>query len=112
WDGRDTFWAAAWASQYLGVFNNWIPSGTVALVLRITYAGANREPEGFTIVKALGTITELGDNAFKTTPGYDFDKNVDWTGSFRPPSTPAGTYRVWWYEKLETTTTAEVQFDI
>ncbi|MGB9774799.1 MAG: hypothetical protein ACPL4I_12440, partial [Bacteroidota bacterium] len=71
WDGRDTFWAAAWASQYLGQFNSWIPAGTVALVLKITYTTADREPSGFTVVKALGTITELGSNAFAVSPGFD-----------------------------------------
>ena len=119
WDGRDTFWAAAWASQYLGVFNNWIPSGTVALALKITYDGVNREPTGFTIVKALGTITELGGNDFDTTAGYGFDKTgVSWTGSFASllPSLPedkTSPYaNVWWYAKLPTETTAEVQFDV
>ena len=115
WDGRDTFWAAAWASQYLGEFNSWIPSGTVALVLKITYEDVNREPTGFTIIKALGTITEFGDNDFAASTEYGFDKNVRWTGSFTPPSLPAETdwpyLRVWWYEKLATTSEAEVQFD-
>lgn len=109
WDGRDTFWAAAWASQYLGSFNTWIPSGAVALVLRISYTAANREPSGFTIVKALGTITELGSNEFAET--YGFDTGVAWTGSFTPPSLPTDTYNVWWYEKLYTTSTAKVEFD-
>ncbi|RLI98332.1 MAG: hypothetical protein DRP08_08210, partial [Candidatus Aenigmatarchaeota archaeon] len=116
WDGRDTFWATAWASQYLGyVFNDWVPSGTVALVLKITYEDVNREPTGFTIIKALGTITEFGDNDFAASTEYGFDKNVRWTGSFTPPSLPAETdwpyLRVWWYEKLATTSEAEVQFD-
>jgi len=115
WDGRDTFWAAAWASQYLGQFNSWIRPGTVALVLKITYAGANREPTGFTIVKALGTITELGDNDFAVDPAYGFDKTgVTWTGSFALllPALPTDDYNnVWWYEKLPTETTAEVEFD-
>ena len=114
WDGRDTFWAAAWASQYLGTFNSWIPSGTVALVLHISYAGANLEPTGFTVVKALGTITELGSNAFASDTAYGFDKaGVTWTGSFALllPALPTDEYNVWWYEKLPTETTAEVEFD-
>lgn len=116
WDGRDTFWAAAWASQYLGQFNAWICPGTVALVLKITYIGANREPTGFTIVKALGTITELGNNDFADDPAYGFDKTtVTWTGSFKKllPKLPttAEYGNVWWYEKLPTTTMAEVEFD-
>ena len=115
WDGRDTFWAAAWASQYLGNFSSWIPRGTVALVLNIGYTAGNREPTGFTIVKALGTITEFGSNAFLTVPGFGFDRTgVVWTGSLSPLPYPtnAVTYQnVWWYKKLGTTTTAAVQFD-
>jgi hypothetical protein len=111
WDGRDTFWAAAWASQYLGGFSSWIPSGTVALVLKISYTAANREPSSFTVVKALGTITELGSNEFATS--YGFDKTgVTWNWVVTPPSLPTdGTYNVWWYAKLSTTSTAKVEFD-
>lgn len=111
WDGRDTFWAAAWASQYLGPFNSWIPAGTVALVLKISYTAADREPSGFTVVKALGTITEFGSNEFVTT--YGFDKTgVTWSGSFTPPKLPTDENgNVWWYEKLPTKSTAKVEFD-
>ena len=110
WDGRDTFWAAAWASQYLGQFNAWIPKGTVALVLKITYTAANREPSGFTVVKALGTITELGSNDFEAS--LRFDKSVTWSGSITIPSLPTGGQgNVWWYEKLSTKSTAKVDFD-
>jgi hypothetical protein len=115
WDGRDTFWAAAWASQYLGPYGGWIRPGTVALVLKITYTTADREPSGFTVVKALGTITELGDNAFydATTPYIGFDKRdvTWWSGSFTIPPLPTGEYQVWWYEKLSTKSTAKVDFD-
>ena len=58
WDGRDTFWAAAWASIFLAN-PTWLPQGTVALILRISYVDGNTEPVHFEVVKALGTITEL-----------------------------------------------------
>ena len=109
WDGRDTFWAAAWASQYLGVFSGWIPSGTVALVLKIHYAGADLEPTYFEVYKALGTITEFGDNAFVET--YGFDTGARWIGECAPPTYPIGEGNVWWYEKLYTISTAHIQFD-
>jgi len=110
WDGRDTFWAAAWASQFVTANSGWIPAGTVALVLKISYTTADREPTSFTVVKALGTITEFGGNDFFTT--YGFDKGVTWTGSFTPPSLPTiEGYGVWWYAKLSTTSTAKVEFD-
>jgi len=114
WDGRDTYWAAAWASQYLGETNlSWIPDGTVALVLHITYSDADREPTAFTVVKALGTITEFGANAFAA--GYTYDQaGVTWGGAVSPPSLPNpyedGSIE-WWYEKLPTTSTAKVDFD-
>lgn len=118
WDGRDTFWATAWASQYLSSnFNSWVRNGTVALVLNIGYTTGDREPTSFTVVKALGTITELGTNAFATDPAFGFDKaGVTWTGSFASllpslPSTPSTYNNVWWYAKLYTTTIAIVQFD-
>jgi len=113
WDGRDTFWAAAWASQYIiGSTTRWLPDGAVALILKITYAGANREPTSFTVVKALGTITEFGSNHFASTWG--FDTGAVWTGGFtvpRYPNTYDNKYQVWWYEKLYTTSTASVEFD-
>jgi len=126
WDGRDTFWAAAWASQYLGpveAIDNWIPPGTVALILNIEYTGGSNEPKDFRITKALGTITELGTNEFANNTAYGFDKGCVWTAwenylKYLPeypefkPSTRATTYdNVWWYEKLKTCTDALVQFD-
>jgi hypothetical protein len=111
WDGRDTFWAAAWASQFVTVNSGWIPAGTVALVLKISYTTADREPTSFTVVKALGTITELGDNAFAVSPGFD-KSGVTWSGLIDIPSLPTiEGYGVWWYAKLSTTSTAKVDFD-
>jgi hypothetical protein len=117
WDGRDTFYAAAWASQYLGTVgaaNNWIPPGTVSLILHITYSGA-LEPTSFDIVKALGTITELGTNAFVTRYGYDmqtywyaYDDYLDNLPEY--PRIVEGP-NVWWFEKLPTTSTAIVEYD-
>jgi hypothetical protein len=119
WDARDTYWGAAWASQYLGAFvnNRWIPVGTVALVLKISYTSPNLEPSGFTVVKALGTITEFGTNLFTTNyGGYDaITGPTTWNGDVNLPVTPLGTsdglYKVWWYAKLPTTSTALVEFD-
>gem|GEM_PF-1205243 len=113
WDGRDTFWAAAWASQYIiGSTTGWLPDGTVALILKMTYAGANREPTGFTVVKALGTITEFGTNDFASM--YNYDNSAKWSGLVEVPSYPQifdDEYAVWWYAKLHTTSTALVDFD-
>ena len=118
WDGRDTYWAANWASQWLSSnYNSWIPSGTVALVLNITYTAADREPTAFTVVKALGTITEFGTNAFAT--GYTFDQtSVTWGGTLGtfgvsglPQSSEQSYQQEWWYAKLPTTSAAKVDFD-
>jgi hypothetical protein len=106
WDGRDTFWATAWASQYvLGSSSGWIPSGTVALILEIDYTSGDREPTGFTVVKALGTITEFGDNDFDDT--YLYDSGVSWTGYIVIPPYPLDYEMeyIWWWEKLPTGTT-------
>jgi hypothetical protein len=114
WDGRDTYWAAAWASQYLGTFSSWIPSGTVAIVLNITYSSANAEPTAFTVVKALGTVTEFGSNAFTTAySGFDVSVGETWNGTVVPPALPTseGYYGEWWYAKLPTTSTAKVDYD-
>jgi len=123
WDGRDTYWATAWASQFLSdQFHDWIPAGTVALVLNISYDAADREPTGFTIVKALGTITELGTNIFYDGYGGfdDAAMNSVWNGELEGISTIAsGTstlpaneyYKEWWYAKLPTITIAKVDFD-
>lgn len=114
WDARDTYWASAWASQYLGAFNNWIPSGTVAIVLNIEYNGATEEPTGFTVVKALGTITEFGDNRFASAFGYDLITGpVMWDGIVDPPTEPTGETDLieWWFEKLPTDSIAKVDFD-
>jgi hypothetical protein len=112
WDGRDTYWAAAWASQYLSAsYNSWIKPGTVAVVLNITYSAADREPTAFKVVKALGTITEFGTNAFATAYTYD-QAGVTWGGAITIPSLPSTEYyREWWYAKLPTTTAAKVDFD-
>ena len=114
WDGRDTYWAAAWASQFLSdLYNSWIPEGTVAIVLHITYSSADREPTAFTVVKALGTITEFGTNAFATA----YPSAITWGGtvglsaSALSPTLPTGTLREWWYAKLPTTSAAKVDFD-
>jgi hypothetical protein len=121
WDGRDTYWASAWTSQYLGQFNAWVPPGTVAMLLKITYSTTDREPTAFTIVKALGKITEFGYNLF-TDPtawaGYDTAAATTWNGyivsnTVSPtllPATGEGG-RVWWYEKIPTTSIALVDFD-
>ena len=118
WDGRDTFWAAAWASQYITCpgNNNWIPNGTIAIILKIDYSGANYEPVKFTLIKLLGTITELGWNDFAEGAGYGFDKlpaqswTAYWDHLVNLPSLPTGYS--WWYEKLYTTSVAEIQFDV
>jgi hypothetical protein len=117
WNARDTYWAAAWASQYLfdaggnttQVSSAGLPTGTVALILRMTYGGPNGEPSAFTIVKALGTITEFGTNAYATsaTP-YDQNGNA-WAGLVKPMPLPVST--VWWYQKLPTTSAATVDFN-
>jgi len=114
WDARDTYWGAAWASQYLGVYvnNNWIPKGTVALIISISYTSPNMEPSLFTVVKALGTITEFGSNLF-TTNYNGFDRAVTWNGNVNPPHLPNEytAYKVWWYAKLPTISTAKVDYD-
>jgi len=111
WDGRDTFWATAWASQYvLGATSGWIPTGAVALILEIDYTGGDREPTGFTVIKALGTITEFGDNHFDDT--YGFDSGASWTGGITIPSYPSAyDDYLWWWAKLPTESTAHIQFD-
>jgi len=115
WDGRDTFWATAWASQYItGTTTGWLPEGTVALILNMTYPGGSSEPTAFTVVKALGTITEFGSNNFLVRQG-SFDRGVAWTGGVAVPSTPAAwgmdSQYVWWYQKLSATSTAAIEFD-
>lgn len=112
WDGRDTFWATAWASQFIlgNATSTWLPSGTVALILKMTYTGPNLEPSAFTVVKALGTITEFGTDDFITAQGsFDLTGAGAWSGAFTVPSI-VGSH-VWWYQKLPTTTSAKVDFD-
>jgi len=138
WDARDTFWASAWASQYLRAGQNgWVPAGCTSIILGITYNGPNMEPTAFTILKALGTITEFGYNFFANalvsyappaTWGqpigeYGFDNNAlvpapvrgftwDSTMSLGQVSTlPGFASPVWWYQKLPTYVTAAVAFD-
>jgi len=72
WNAEDTYWASAWASQYLNGPNNaWVPCGAVAIVLQMSYPGPNAEPT-FNIARVLGTITEFGSNTFYLSYGtYD-----------------------------------------
>jgi hypothetical protein len=114
WDGRDTFWAAAWASQYIiGSSSGWTPAGTVALILNMTYTDGSSEPTAFKVVKALGTITEFGDNDFVTT--YGFDTGIAWSGAITAlasyPKVWASDRPVWWYAKLHTSSVAKIEFD-
>jgi hypothetical protein len=119
WDGRDTFWAAAWASQYIiGSTTGWLPDGAVAIILKMTYTDGSHEPTLFTVVKALGTITEFGDNDFIDVH-TSFDNGASalpWTGAIDVPSYPEGWgidggTPVWWWGKLSTTSTAAIEFD-
>jgi len=115
WNGRDTYWASAWASQYLSTYNDgWIPSGTVAIILQITYSSVNNEPTTFTVVRDLGTITEFGSNYFTTNffgPTSVMDLGFFWNGNVQPPLAVIPGPLVWWYAKLPTTSTALVDFD-
>jgi hypothetical protein len=109
WNSKDTYWAAVWASQYLfDASGTFLPAGTVAIILQMTYGGPNGEPSAFTIVKALGTITEFGTNAF-VSGAHPFDQNANtWNGLVTPLTLPDST--VWWYQKLPTTSTASVEY--
>ena len=74
------------------------------------------EPSAFTVVKALGTITEFGTNAYVTFSGSQpFDQNhaLTWTNELvTPASLPIiGPVHVWWYQKLPTISTAKVDFN-
>jgi hypothetical protein len=119
WNGRDTYWASAWASQYIfGPASAGLPAGTVALILHITYGPSSAinpsaEPTAFTIVKALGTITEFGTNAYYTFSGglgaFDQNKGTAWNGNVTP--NPLPPVSVWWYGKLWTTSTALVDYN-
>ena len=122
WDGRDTYWASAWADKYLtGPDNAWIPVGCVAIVLNIQYSAANREPTAFTVVKALGTITEFGYNRFADPVySYGFDaasgpetwQDYIVSSTAAPPITlPFAASIHWYWEKLPTTSLARVDFD-
>jgi hypothetical protein len=114
WDGRDTFWASAWASQWIvgptGL--SWIPQGAVAVIINIEYNDA-MEPEQFNIAKVLGTITEFGDNKFSDT--YSYDMEYSWMGDIVLPEDgyPYAwiEYKVWWWEKLYTESDAHIQYD-
>ena len=109
WNSKDAYWAAVWASQYLfDASGTFLPAGTVAIILQMTYGGPNGEPSAFTIVKALGTITEFGTNAF-VSGAHPFDQNANtWNGLVTPLTLPDST--VWWYQKLPTTSTASVEY--
>jgi hypothetical protein len=116
WNGRDTYWGAAWASQYLlgntTLSSAGLPAGTVALILQITYAGPNNEPSAFTVVKALGTITEFGTDAYYTFSGAFDGNHPAWSGLVSPTALPiVGPVHVWWYQKLPTISTAKVDFN-
>jgi len=94
WNGRDSFWASAWASQWLGENSlnnnnpfNWLPMGTTAIMLQIKYGETSGtwEAEGFNILQDLGTITQMGFNQFIATYGH-FDTftekvPIGWTDS-------------------------------
>lgn len=119
WDARDTYWACAWAAQTLNgnmtIFHSpWFPAGTVAIILKIGYVGGDREPVSsatqFTVVKALGTITEFGSNRFATAYGYDLITGpTSWTGVVQTPIVYIGGN--WWFGKIPNTSTASVDFD-
>jgi hypothetical protein len=118
WNGADTYWASAWASQYLlgntTASSAGLPAGTVSLILHITYGGPNNEPSAFTVVKALGTITEFGTNAYYTFNGgvgaFDMNHSLTWSGLVSPSALPLG-HIIWWWQKLPTTSTAKVDFN-
>lgn len=104
WNAEDTYWASAWASQYLNGPNNaWIPAGTVAIILQMSYPGPNSEPT-FNIARVLGTITESGPNTFYISYGtYDLKAAQDASGqpdawvqpTYTPPGgTPSGTVQL------------------
>jgi hypothetical protein len=72
WESRDSFWGSVWASYYLGHFGGWLPPGTVALVVQVTYTSDFKEAQSFTIVEALGTIMNFKlsyERAFGKFPG-------------------------------------------
>jgi hypothetical protein len=119
WDGRDTYWACAWASEALNgnatAYEHWFPAGTVAIVLQMRYTNLDREPNpipAFNVAKALGTITEFGYNSFAQGGVYEFDLDVDWTGAVAGYSAPI-SYNGgnWFYQKIGWTSTAAVQYD-
>ena len=127
WDARDTYWASAWTTEFLGAgYNLWVPPGTVVLILKISYGSANNEPTAFTVVRDLGTITEMGFNQFATVYGFDQPETV-WSTYYSSsyltnvilapaavapltPTYPASTAQ-WWWQKLPTWSTALVDFD-
>jgi hypothetical protein len=114
WDGRDTYWTSAWADKYLTSNSSaWLPTGCVSLVLNIQYSAANREPTAFTLVKALGTITEFGYNRFADAYGMDYTAWTDYivSNTVPPVTIPFGSSIHWYWEKLPTTSTARIEFD-
>jgi len=115
WDGRDTYWACAWAAMNLngnltaqyGMF----PAGTVAIVLQISYTAMDREPTAipaFNVVKALGTITEFGYNSFAQGGVYEYDLDEEWEGVVTPVAWSGGD---WFFAKIPWISTASVQYD-
>jgi len=115
WDARDTYWASAWASQYLKAGNTgWVPPGTVAIILNIAYSSVNNEPTQFTVVKALGTITEFGTNIFALQYGFDtITGPATWSATSALTTLPTypASNNPWWYQKLPTTSIAKIAFD-
>jgi hypothetical protein len=123
WNGRDTYWAGAWASVYLNkadVAGPWMQPGTVAMIIHITYgpgtwngqSSTGTEPLKFTVVKTLGTITEFGSSDFATSfaPNpFDLFPTYAWNGESTVPS--LSNAPVWWYQKLPTVMADSVQFD-
>jgi hypothetical protein len=84
----------------------------VAIILQITYNDA-MEPTLFTVVQALGTITQFGVNDFAVQNGI-----TTWPGTIQSTSPAAYGWipaypakLVWWWAKLPTDSTAKVQFN-
>ena len=109
WHGRDTFWASAWAAFWIGYVQNagksWLLDGTVALILKIDY-DSNGEPSKFTVVEALGTVTELDLKGYLVG-----NKMLDTDGTIKDsvytiPNPP------WWFDKVcKTAVTATIHYD-
>jgi len=141
WNAQDTYWASAWVSQWLTHNDNvWVPAGTVAIILKMTYASPNSEPT-FNIVEDLGTITQFGTNYFVKqylngglinfdngmtaiywystyfSTNYDYSlNNAPWfpasgAAGYPGPYTGPTSPEPWWYAKLPTTSSANIEYD-